>query len=482
MRLTMRFLLVLLLGAFVLAAPGELRRFKLSNGKRLAGRVIESECSDEVLVLRDLRTKKKVTLPWSELDEAQAHDLRVELGFEVAEAAADARLMTAHKIVNKVGITFVGKWMNPKTYKRDGMYVLKTSEGPRKISLRDVREGPTEVKVDAKEIFTSAELYDQKRSEMEPIDTAEKHYLLAEYSRTVDALDHALEHYKKCMEFEDSKYSPEKLQRLIDKVERLLASTEAREELKDIKQSTWHKNFKKAAEMIAAFRTKHEGDAALLEQVDRLEEDLQERRADHYTTIVPRMLRDTIKSLLKDKVKEQDLTLRQAMQYAGGEPSAEESVSRAAIDKIAEKLGIEPKEVLTFWNGRMRSVQRAFYRDGTFIVVENLPDALAKAPRFKPKKDGPKPPKPTKQRTPEEWWQGKIQTRKYSDLADWLYAYWAEKSTMTDPMEPKDSTCPVCAGKGYTQTMITTPQGTIPFADRCQNCHMATFWRIVRFK
>ena len=73
-------------------------------------------------------------------------------------------------------------------------------------------------------------------------------------------------------------------------------------------------------------------------------------------------------------------------------------------------------------------------------------------------------------------------TRKWRHMADFLYAYWAEKSGMNDPMEPKESNCPVCAGKGYTQTMITTPQGTIPFADRCQNCHMATFWRVVRFK
>ena len=118
--------------------------------------------------------------------------------------------------------------------------------------------------------------------------------------------------------------------------------------------------------------------------IGSLPDDERGSEVEDYTGQIPRMLRDTVKSLLKNKAKEKDITLRQAMQYAGGEVSAEESASRQAVDTIAAKLGLEPSEVLEFWNGRTRTVQRAFYRDGTFIVIENLPDALAKAPRVKP--------------------------------------------------------------------------------------------------
>jgi hypothetical protein len=30
--------------------------------------------------------------------------------------------------------------------------------------------------------------------------------------------------------------------------------------------------------------------------------------------------------------------------------------------------------------------------------------------------------------------------------------------------------------------MVPTPQGTVPFFNRCQTCYMAKFHRVVRFK
>jgi len=118
-------------------------------------------------------------------------------------------------------------------------------------------------------------------------------------------------------------------------------------------------------------------------------------------------------------------------------------------------------------------------------VIDNLEDALAKAPK------APKPgkgkeavvlPKPSKPMTPDEWWTTKIEQRKYMDLRDWLFAWWVEKAGMCEVMEPKDETCTTCFGKGYTQMMVTTPQGSVPFFNRCQTCYMAKFFRVVRFR
>jgi hypothetical protein len=84
--------------------------------------------------------------------------------------------------------------------------------------------------------------------------------------------------------------------------------------------------------------------------------------------------------------------------------------------------------------------------------------------------------------TAEEWWKGKMSARKYADLRDWLYAYWAENSEMCEPQTPKDDQCQTCSGNGYTQQPYNTPQGTVPFYNRCQTCYMAKFQRVVRFK
>ncbi|MGH7161961.1 MAG: hypothetical protein ACREID_00650, partial [Planctomycetota bacterium] len=93
-------------------------------------------------------------------------------------------------------------------------------------------------------------------------------------------------------------------------------------------------------------------------------------------------------------------------------------------------------------------------------------------------------PKPHPAKSPDEWWKGMREAKKLTDLRDFLFAWWVEKSGMflpDDVFPPKDDPCPVCNGKGYTESIVTTADGAAPFYDRCSNCHMATFWRVVKF-
>jgi len=481
-----RVLLLPLLAAVLLVpaqgATGRPEIVQLKSGTRLVGRIVEDQCSDKQLVLRDIRTRAVHRIPWDRLQPEQAHRLRVLLGFEVEESGAGALEMDGLSIVNRAGNIFKGLLLNAESAKRDGEYRLKTATGVMRIRSSDVRS-LTAVRISALDVFTPEELYEKRLKELDPVDSAEKHFLLAEYARTVGALDKALEHYQAAVALEDPKYSAAKLQRLIDMVTKLLGSKEALDEIKEIKKQIHYNRFKKAVELIEAFRTKHEGDEALLAAAAEQETDLKDKRTGYYTVMVPKLVRDTVKDLLARKVKQKDLTLREAMQYAGGEVGSEQSVSHEAVGAIAEKLGIEPDEVLTFWGQRNKSsLQRAFYRDGTFLVIENLQDALAKAPRAKVQRGGPKPPRPHKQMTPDEWWESKVKTHKFTDLRDWSYALWAEKSGMCELIDPKDTICPVCAGKGYLMQIFRSPRGAIPYADRCSNCHMAGFWRVVRFR
>lgn len=456
------------------------------DGTRIIGRIVAEECTDEVLVVREIRGNAKRRIPWEQIRPAQATELRVELGFEIADVAQGTLKIPGHEIRNRAGSVFRGVLLNADSAASDGHYALKTDEGVLKVRLGDVAEGPTPTVIDARQAYNARELYERKVKEKEPR-TAEDHFLLAEYCVAVEALDEAKAHYAKALELDDPRYTAEKIERSLVRIEGLLKNREARDELKAIKRSIYYNNFAAAASGIEAFRGRWGGDAALAAEVEALEKELKEERDNYFLSRVPRLVRDTVRDLLGKRVREEkEWTLRDATKYAAGPASAEDSVTRHAMDRIAADLGLKGEEVLDYWMRRpKRNVYKAFYRDGTFIVVDNLEDALSKAPKVKPPKGGGttvKLPQPRKMMTPDAWWEGKLKARKHADLRDWLFAYWAERSGLCEVLEPKHEVCQTCAGKGYVQSMVTTPAGSVPFFDRCPTCHMATFHRIVYFK
>jgi len=97
---------------------------ELVDGTKVIGRVIENECTDDVLVVRQARGDAKATIRWDQIKERQAHELRVEYGFEVAEAAHGSMMMAGHESRNRAGVTFRGLLLNEKTARSDGVYVL----------------------------------------------------------------------------------------------------------------------------------------------------------------------------------------------------------------------------------------------------------------------------------------------------------------------------------------------------------------------
>ena len=146
----MRFLLLIPLlaiawAATAVAAPGDEdlakpRPIYLKDGKRIFGRIVEDECSDKKLVVREIRSRVKRELKWSEIKPEQARKLRVALGFEV-DVHARGMKITGIKIVTRSGNTFIGLWLNPKSAARDGFFRLKRNDGERRISATDVRSG-----------------------------------------------------------------------------------------------------------------------------------------------------------------------------------------------------------------------------------------------------------------------------------------------------------------------------------------------------
>jgi len=474
---------VVALTVVAVAEAGKPVPVRLKNGSRVVGYVVEKECSDTAIVLRDVRTRRKITIPWNKIRPDMARKLRIDLGFEVAEAKGGHRI-EADRIRNKTGNLFTGVILNPKTAQKDGYYELKTADGVLKIRVGDVRE-QTKVEVDAGLVYTPVELYELKLKEREPV-TASDHYQLAEYARIVGALPQAKEHYETVLRVdEEKKYPPAAIERLLALVDKLLASQEARDMLADVQKDIVFNRFEKATAALAAFREKYGDDEMFAKEAESLEKRMVERREEYFAEQIAKRLLAEVKALLAKRVKEPELTIREAMNYAAGEASAEDSVSSQAIANVAAELKIEPDEVIELWKLRpKRSLQKAFYRDGTFIVLENLEDALAKAPKPKfPKgKQKPKMPQPRAKMTADRWWKNKVTLRKWRDLRDFLYAHWAEKSGAVELIVPKDEGCPTCAGKGFLVQTLQSGGGNVIYSDRCPTCHMATKFRIVRFK
>ena len=478
-------LLTVLVSAAVLASPSDFSKpviVYLKSGKRIVGYIQENECTDGKLVIRELLSKAKRVINWSEIKNKQAHDLRIKLGFEV-EVSKGGLVIQGHEIITKSGALFRGLLLNAKTAQRDGMYILKRFDGDRRIRLEDVREGPTEVTINALEVYKPLELYEQELKKKTP-ETAEDHFRLAEFAAVMGALEPAKMHYTKVLELKDRKYPEALVNRLLARIEARLANQGAEDAQREIKKLTWQKKFGKAGQLIAKFKEQYKDDEDLLKAFAKLDAELKERRQSHFTSIVPIRLRKSIKDLLAKKVREKELSLRMATNYAGGEASDENSVTNGVLILIGQKLALDPDEVLDFWKLRnKRPIHKGFYRDGTFVIIENLQDALAKAPKAPSGKGNQsKPPKPHAVKKPDGWWEGKLKARKYTQARDWLYAWWAEKSGMVELMDPKTELCPRCQGKGYTANTAQGTQGAIVYFDRCQTCYMAKKFRVVRFR
>jgi hypothetical protein len=339
--------------------------------------------------------------------------------------------------------------------------------------------------VDSLQVYTPEELYQQRIQGKTP-ETAEDHFRLAEFARDIGALEHARAHYQAVLDAQSPKYNQDAIRRLLERVEKRIGQKEAEAALLEIKQAIVYYQFEKVAALLAAFRQKY-ADEDLLSDAKELEEEAAERRTAHLVSLVPRTYLGEIKEALGRKLKTKDLALSEATRYAGGQVSAQDSASAEALLKAAEKLKLEPKEVLELWGKRpKRSAYKAFYGTATFMVVQSLKDPLAKVQPPKPTgKPGSKPaavPKPHPMKNPDDWWKDKVAARSTTELRDFLYAWWAEKSGMVELLDPKEETCTTCNGKGYTAQMYQSAEGAIPYYDRCQVCFVATFRRVVQFR
>ncbi|MHC4547338.1 MAG: hypothetical protein ACYTEZ_01060 [Planctomycetota bacterium] len=480
----LRWMLLALLASAAVAQEAKPQVIDLRDGGKIFGVVLPGECTEESLVIRDRRSGGKRTIAWGQVEAETARKLRIELGYEVAEPG-DILRVQGHELTNRAGKVFLGLVLNPETAEKDGFYHLKTSERDYKILFKDVPVPPESVELDALAVYTPTEIYEQRIAQNPPTDVV-GHFRTAEFARLVGALEEAKKHYEKVLSYGETQYRVEKIRRQIERVEKLLGMQEARGELRRIKQAIIFNRFDQAQELIEAFQAKYT-DEVLLKDLAELEEERKLQHTRFHVAQVARRIPRVVKDLLQRKLKEEELTLSEGMRYAGGQTTAKDSLSAHAVEQVAADVGVSKEEAQEFWSQRpKRTIKSAFFRDGSFIVIPNLPDPLDRAPKIKEPKGakGQKVnlPKPRPPLTPDRWWELKRQNKKTRDLRDFLFAYWVEESGLCEVLDPKKDTCPTCHAKGYVVQLITTPQGSAPFVDRCGTCHGALHFRVVRWK
>jgi len=482
----LRLTLLVLLGAVTLAQEARPEVILLADGSQMFGIIVKDECTDASIVIRDRRTGGKRTLPWEQVDAKTARRIRIDLGIETADVQDSPRVLGV-ELRNRAGKVFAGLLLNEKTAHQDGFYLLKTAERDYKIPIRDVAEPPEAIELTADAVYTPTELYERKLAKAPPA-TAVDHFRIADYARKVGALEAAKKHYEMVLTFAERRYPPEKIRRFLDLVEKLLGEQEALEDLRKIKQAFVFNRFDQASQLIDEFRAKYK-DEMLLKGLDELEEEGKQRQQEHHVALVARQLPKIVKDLLSRKLRDEpELALNDGTSYAGGQATTKDGVTVQALEQIVEKLGVDRKSVLALWELRpKRTIRLAFFRDGSFIVMDNLEDPMAKAPKMKapPTSQSGKKltmPQPRPQATPDQWWDAKRAAKKYRDLRDFLFAYWAQESGMCEVLAPKRVICATCHGKGYVMRILTTSAGSIPYADRCQTCHGALHFRIVRWR
>ena len=142
--------------------------------------------------------------------------------------------------------------------------------------------------------------------------------------------------------------------------------------------------FDQASQRIEEFRARYK-DEMLLKSLDELEEEGKQRQQEHHVALVARQLPKIVKDLLSRKLRDEpELTLNDGTGYAGGQATTKDGVTAQALEQIVEKLGVDRKGVLELWQLRpKRTIRLGFFRDGSFIVIDDTEDPMARAPKLK---------------------------------------------------------------------------------------------------
>ncbi len=482
---------LLFLGLILLAGnlSGEIIRLK--NGVELHGELVQFDPEEGVTVKR-FDNGGVVTLRWEHIVDADVKAIKAARGY--GEMEAEAILIKAQRILLITGDYVTGV---PVESARSGILTLHRM-GKDYEYLHNQIKDVTIVEVEAQEIYTAQELYDQKVSEALP-ETALDHFKLAVFCESVAFYARALEHFKLAAELDPS-FKPGAVAQKVDQMELKQNEAEATNHLNEIRNRLYKKKFADALRKCDAFSESFP-DSKQVGELEMLRGKIIEKRRAFYQQQILSDYFSYMERVATKVATNKELSLDDALAYARDEMGPD-------IRKVlAGEYGMEAEEIDDLWQkrrgGRLRS---ANYGTGTFILgaeAKDLPAAEEEEGEEEEKKAEPattddmlrkrieeikkERQKKAKQRksriqiddigqTPEQWWKNS-NTNSKTQL---VCAFYAERSGDMKISRVKFRNCSACNGKGWFEYFSSGEDENSK--EPCTTCKTLAIVRIVYFK
>ncbi len=490
------------------AAPSTMLRLK--SGAIAFGQILSHD--PDGIRFRMLESGGEVPLAWSILDPTEAEELRLAYGYVASEA--EELMLEADRIELVTGKELVGRIVK----RTDTDLWVKRAEGTVPIPKTQVRGAITSVQVPALDLFTREELYQEKAFELETRLVAkgrigaQAHDELAHFAERLFDYAHALEHYQRAAE-RDPTYESSRLALDIARAQANAALQEQVDQLAEIDLQRARKRYDKAIDLVAQFRAKY-GKSPLLVDLAKLQE---------------RVAKAQERDLRAEIISRWHFWAVRLAREAARKPSFEE-VQGYLDEKMAEDLAqkvrdevqtiapaVEVERVRRLWGERKGGKYRtATYGLGTWLLGESARTELD----LTKEKKAAEPEKGTQsaaRKKLEERIQRYLENQKltrqsaqssaddsedpevfwekwnWAGRAQWVLAYFAEKSGEFRDQQARFENCRECGGTGARDMLFTGNASSSSDENKasaqagevlvpCPACHTIGIVRRIRYR
>ncbi|MFH2002653.1 MAG: hypothetical protein ABIK28_23485 [Planctomycetota bacterium] len=480
-----------MLGLWQACAEAEVIRLK--NGRELHCEIISSS-EDNGITVRRLDNGGVFDLRWEHLLETDAKKIKYACGFSNEDA--QPVLIRAKRIFLRNGTYEDGLQDESEQpgciclYRNGKKFHFKLNQ------IKDIKN----IQIEAKEIYTLEELFQQRIKEGMP-ETCSGYFDLGVYCESVTYYAKALEMYTMAGEL-DSSYKSDVMRRKIRLMEAKIEEADATAFLDDVRRLLFRSKFNMALQRIDEFE-KNFPNSVQKEDRDQLRTQALDKRRLFYKQ---KILTDyfTYMDRAANKIaSERDIPLDAALDFAADEMGV------AIRTKLAEDVYKLPVDMVAeLWEERTGgSTRTSSYGTGTFILgadrAKQLPENETQAKkeeeseaesttlddRLKKRIEEINKKKKTSRQnqksrlklediglSQDQWWA----TESVANRKRFIISYYVEESGDMRIQRVQLNPCRNCSGRGYMEQISTTGEGDqkIP----CEICKSLGIERTVFFR
>lgn len=452
----------------------------LRTGEAVKGRAVQEASTDAFLAFEDYATGARRRFSWNAIDESDRDEIWERWGW----------LNRGQGIVE--GVELELRQQGGDTQAVRGVIVRETpthvvlaTQGDEIEIPKSRIEGQEPIELDAREVYEPSKLvklYLDDMKEKQGVDVenpdSRTHWNIAVYAAWAGDYETARDHYQAAAADEGYLKSDLAAARLAQ-VEQLILDREALGALRDIRMKLSMKLFDRVRTMLDEFATANaDMSPEVSRQMERLRSDFEQKRAEYLQLTAARKFTKFVERLIDDEVRDKELRITDVMSWT------RRDLPDAAFARLAEEMqrydeSVTPEQARTFWEARPeRPWRRATYGSGTFVVDP----AEVKQSRTPRRASGgsrggggaspiqiPKPP------TRDQWWE-RASTK---ERAQWLLAYFIERSDLYELADPEARNCSMCMGAGLLSKALQTGE-TLQYL--CVRCAGTQQDRIVKFR